>query len=178
MERSSGAEESSKRLRDSVDGFQGGVMDIPMAAGGQELLVFRSVRENRAVVLHTAEACDGEAQRLIDRGSERCSRSRRCQQTVRRAWLRVTPSRTGMGMALQQGRAGKQHTGLHRERLAGSPMDRGDGLCSLTGIGARRRAFRTLQPLAPGGRSIPGDPSPSTSPDRWPAPGSNQKIIQ
>ena len=49
-----------------------------MAAGGQELLVFRpldlrdaeqlirSVRENRAVVLHTAEAGDGEAQRLID----------------------------------------------------------------------------------------------------------------
>jgi cell division inhibitor SepF len=53
-------------------------MNIPMAAGGQELLVFRprelrdaeqillSVRENRAVVLHTAEAGDGEAQRLID----------------------------------------------------------------------------------------------------------------
>ena len=53
-------------------------MNIPMAAGGQELLVFRprelrdaeqillSVRENRAVVLHTVEACDGEAQRLID----------------------------------------------------------------------------------------------------------------
>jgi FtsZ-interacting cell division protein YlmF len=53
-------------------------MDIPMASGGQELLVLlprelrdaeqiiRSVRENRAVVLHTAEACDGEAQRLID----------------------------------------------------------------------------------------------------------------
>jgi FtsZ-interacting cell division protein YlmF len=53
-------------------------MDIPMAAGGQELLVLwpqalrdaeqiiRSVRENRAVVLHTAGACDGEAQRLID----------------------------------------------------------------------------------------------------------------
>jgi FtsZ-interacting cell division protein YlmF len=49
-----------------------------MAAGGQELLVFRprdlgdaeqlirSVRENRAVVRHTAEACAGEAQRLID----------------------------------------------------------------------------------------------------------------
>jgi cell division inhibitor SepF len=53
-------------------------MDIPMAAGGQELLVFHphelrdaeaiilSVRENRAVVLSTAEAGDGEAQRLID----------------------------------------------------------------------------------------------------------------
>ena len=53
-------------------------MDISMAAGGQELLVFHprtlgdaeqiihSVRANRAVVLHTAEACDGEAQRLID----------------------------------------------------------------------------------------------------------------
>ena len=53
-------------------------MNIPMAAGGQELLVFRprelrdaeqillSVRENRAVVLHTAEAGDGEDQRLID----------------------------------------------------------------------------------------------------------------
>ncbi|QVL51823.1 MAG: cell division protein SepF [Cyanobium sp. M30B3] len=53
-------------------------MDSPMAAGGQELLVFRSrelrdaeqiirsVRANRAVVLHTAETCDGEAQRLID----------------------------------------------------------------------------------------------------------------
>jgi FtsZ-interacting cell division protein YlmF len=53
-------------------------MDIPMASGGQELLVLRprelsdaeqiirSVRENRAVVLHTAGACDGEAQRLID----------------------------------------------------------------------------------------------------------------
>jgi FtsZ-interacting cell division protein YlmF len=53
-------------------------MDIPMAAGGQELLVFRprelrdaeqillSVRKNHAVVLHTAEAGDGEAQRLID----------------------------------------------------------------------------------------------------------------
>ena len=53
-------------------------MNIPMAAGGQELLVFRprelrdaeqillSVRENRAVVLHTVEAGDGEAQRLID----------------------------------------------------------------------------------------------------------------
>jgi cell division inhibitor SepF len=53
-------------------------MNIPMAAGGQELLVFRprelrdaeqiilSVRENRSVVLHTAEAGDGEAQRLID----------------------------------------------------------------------------------------------------------------
>jgi FtsZ-interacting cell division protein YlmF len=53
-------------------------MDIPMAAGGQELLILRprelrdaeqiirSVRENRAVVLHTARACDGEAQRLID----------------------------------------------------------------------------------------------------------------
>ena len=53
-------------------------MDIPMAAGGQELLVLRprvladaeqiiqSVREHRAVVLSTAEVCDGEAQRLID----------------------------------------------------------------------------------------------------------------
>jgi FtsZ-interacting cell division protein YlmF len=53
-------------------------MDIPMAAGGQELLVLRprelrdaeqvirSVRANRAVVLHTAGACAGEAQRLID----------------------------------------------------------------------------------------------------------------
>jgi cell division inhibitor SepF len=53
-------------------------MDIPMAAGGHELLVFRpselrdaeqiilSVRGNRAVVLNTAEASDGEAQRLID----------------------------------------------------------------------------------------------------------------
>jgi hypothetical protein len=51
-------------------------MDIPMASGGQELLVLRprelraaeqiirSVRANRAVVLHTAGACDGEAQRL------------------------------------------------------------------------------------------------------------------
>ena len=53
-------------------------MDIPMASGGQELLVLRpqelrdaeqiirSVQENLAVVLHTAEASDGEAQRLID----------------------------------------------------------------------------------------------------------------
>jgi FtsZ-interacting cell division protein YlmF len=53
-------------------------MDIPIAAGGQELLVLRprelrdaeqiirSVRANRAVVLHTAGACDAEAQRLID----------------------------------------------------------------------------------------------------------------
>ena len=53
-------------------------MDIPMAAGWQELLVLRprelrdaeqiirSVRANRAVVLHTAGACDAEAQRLID----------------------------------------------------------------------------------------------------------------
>jgi FtsZ-interacting cell division protein YlmF len=53
-------------------------MDIPMAAGGQEVLVLRprvrrdaeqiirSLRENPAVVLHTAGACDGEAQRLID----------------------------------------------------------------------------------------------------------------
>jgi FtsZ-interacting cell division protein YlmF len=69
---------NGKRLRDSADVSQGGSMDIPMAAGGQELLVFRprdlrdakqligSVRENRAVVLHTGEACDGEAQRLID----------------------------------------------------------------------------------------------------------------
>ena len=49
-----------------------------MAAGGQDLLVFRprdlrdaeqlirSVREHRAVVLHTAESGDCEAQRLID----------------------------------------------------------------------------------------------------------------
>ena len=49
-----------------------------MAAGGQELLVFRprdlrdaeqlirSVREHRAVVLHTAESGDCEAQQLID----------------------------------------------------------------------------------------------------------------
>jgi FtsZ-interacting cell division protein YlmF len=28
--------------------------------------IIRSVGENRAVVLHTAGACDGEAQRLID----------------------------------------------------------------------------------------------------------------
>lgn len=53
-------------------------MDIPMAAGGQKLLVFHphalrdaeaiilSVRDNSTVVLNTAEAGDGEAQRLID----------------------------------------------------------------------------------------------------------------
>jgi FtsZ-interacting cell division protein YlmF len=68
----------SKRLRISAQSPQGGSVDISMAAGGQELLVFhprvlgdaeqiiQSVRENRAVVLSTAEVCDGEAQRLID----------------------------------------------------------------------------------------------------------------
>lgn len=53
-------------------------------------------------------------------------------------------------------RAGQQHTSLHGERKAGSPMDRGDGLCSVTGIGARRRAFRVLEPVAPGGSAPPG----------------------
>jgi FtsZ-interacting cell division protein YlmF len=53
-------------------------MDVPIATGGQELLVFhptrlgdaeqivRSVRASRAVVVNTAHTPDGEAQRLID----------------------------------------------------------------------------------------------------------------
>ena len=78
MEGDQERKKTSKRLRNCADVPQGGAMDIPMAAGGQELLVLRPrelhdaeqiircVRENRAVVLHTAGTCDSEAQRLID----------------------------------------------------------------------------------------------------------------